>query len=1403
MSFGVLGVPILMAWLAATSSAVADPLGPADADAASAVAASPPAVSWGDAEVEPVVPPALRPWIQWVLEDDQGGQDQRACPIDPTDGERRCVWPGPLVLELDATGGSFAQTWEVRARSWVPLPGDPEIWPLGVQVAGMARPVLLRDGRPAVRLEPGVHHLSGRFSWDPLPDALPLPPLVGLVELSRDGEPVLAPRLDRSNRLWLGEPAQVADEVADAGLSLEVHRLIEDRLPLEVSTRLELESSGPAREVRLGPVLLSGGIPLRLVSPLPARLEEDGTLRVQVRPGRWVLEIASHHPGAITALSRVSAPPPWPEQELWAFAAQPELRRVELSGVTPIDPRQTGLPADWRVWPVYRVGPSDLLSLTEQGRGDADPAPERLRLERRLWLDFDGSGYSVQDRISGQMSRAGRLDAGPRLELGQVLVGGQPVLITRLDTPDALAGVEVRGGRLEALVDARIASPASLVPASGWALDLAAVEATLELPPGWDLLMVRGVDNQPETWVGRWTLLDLFLVLILALGIGRLWGWGWGLLALVALGLTWQIPSAPRLVWLHLLAAAALLRLVPVAPERTGLRRLRGLLLVYFRLSLLALLVVGLPFVVSEVRDGLFPHLERPGASLLHPGSGRAAALARLPEMTVPSAAQEFAAERAFDTKREHVVDALTETLGTPPEPLVLIDPTARLQTGPGIPDWRWHSQTLRWVGPVGEQEAARLWLLTPTWSLILSLCGVLLLILLGLRLSGLRVRHPKSPIGMALLVLVGLGTTLGQGPAIADDLPSPQLLQELRSRLLAPPDCLPACLDLPHLRLVADPERLVIEMTFDAAVAVAAPLPLGAGGWRPRLIERVGLSSAGPRRGPRGELTIPLPAGRHQIRLAGPLAGHDQVEIPLPMPPRVMEHEVAGWTLEGVDAQGRPGAQLRLIRHAAATAPPQETLAQEVLPPLLRVERLLRMRADWRLETHVRRLSPPEYPVLVAVPLWPGEQVRTPGVQVEGETVLVDLPAGQTELSWSSRLEPVDLLHLRATTDPRLSEDWRLDVGTLWHLEHSGPAPVHPREHAAQSLPSWRPLPGETLHLHITRPVAVPGPTLTIDRAQLVFEPGHRGTLGSLTLAMRSSQGVSHGIRLPAGAELLTLTLDGRGLPLPDTVPQLLIPVSPGAAALALTWRDSGPLGLSFSPSMPDLGSPAVNLEMAVRLPQDRWVLGVWGPRIGPAVLFWGSLLVLIGLAAALGRSRLTPLRVHDWLLLGMGLILAQLWVGLVVVGWLFALGLRRGLDPQDAPPWRFNLLQIGLVVLTLLALAGLLDAVQQGLLGSPEMQIMGNGSSANHLNWYQDRTGPGLPSLGVLSVPLWVYRALMLAWALWLAVRLLDWLRWGWEGFSRPMLWREIKLARMPNTPAPGARPAAPDPWLASRDP
>ena len=142
--------------------------------------------------------------------------------------------------------------------------------------------------------------------------------------------------------------------------------------------------------------------------------------------------------------------------------------------------------------------------------------------------------------------------------------------------------------------------------------------------------------------------------------------------------------------------------------------------------------------------------------------------------------------------------------------------------------------------------------------------------------------------------------------------------------------------------------------------------------------------------------------------------------------------------------------------------------------------------------------------------------------------------------------------------------------------------------------------------------------------------------------------------------------------------------------------------------------------------------------------------------------------------MLLAVGLTQTQVWAALLIVGWLLALGWRGRVAPDHLSQREFNALQLGLFVLTLAAIVLLFAAVKQGLLGYPQMQIAGNGSSVWDLRWYQDRSAATLPRAWVLSVPLWVYRALMLGWALWLAFALLRWLRWGWENVSRGGLWK-----------------------------
>lgn len=1336
------------------------------------------------------VPEPLRPWIGWALH----GEEDRVCPFLYSNARlRSCAWPDRLELRLDDPGGRFRQAWTVHARSWIELPGDGERWPQEVSVNGKAVSVAERKGRPALELPEGRHVLEGRFLWSRLPESLPLPRTVGLVALEVAGKAVPFPDITPDGSLWLRGERETAGRDGGERLAMEVFRRIVDEIPLQVETRIELDVAGRQRELLVGPGLLTEAIPVRLDSPLPARLEPDGRLRVQVRPGRYALTLATRQPGPVDTLPLPAIPEPWPGEEVWAFDSRPHLRLVEVSGGTPVDPRQTRLPGEWQSLPAFRLQGGEQLVFEEIRRGDPQPEPDRLTLERQLWLDFDGGGYTVQDRITGSMTQGWRLTASPELALGQAVLDGEPRLITTLPG-EAGRGVELRRGAIELLSDSRLEGPTGTLPATGWAHEFREVRATLHLPPGWTLLGARGADHVAPTWLQRWTLLDLFLVLVAALAVARLNGWPWGLLALATLALIWHEQGAPQWVWLNLLAAAALLRVLP-----TG--RFRRAALWYRNLSLLALVLIALPFLVAQVRVGLYPQLERPWALEPAPPARSLPAQAPAPAMVMEEAQalrEKMLAQEERARGLEDKAYALGSVVSSPP--LEYRVPGDRLQTGPGVPDWRWSEAQLRWSGPVDPQEAARLTLLGPGGNLVLHWLRALLVVALGLHLAGLlgkargRAAHGgTAPRGTAALLLPLLLVGAVTPAPVQADIPDAALLEELRQRLLAPPECLPACAQVARLRVEVEPARLTLRLEVHAQARVAVPLPGQANQWLPTEVAVDGRPVRGLLRAADGGLQIELAPGAHQLLLAGPLPPRDALQLGLPLRPKWAEVRARGWTVDGIHADGSADPQLQLTRVRTSTAGALPALQPGALPSFVRVERSLRLGLDWRVETRIVRLSPGGEAVVLEVPLLPGESVITEGIRVSEGKVLVNMR--ESVLLWQSILEPTEGLSLRAPQTTAWAEFWRLDAAPVWHVELGGIPVVHHQDPAGRWLPEWRPWPGEEVTLKVTRPQGVSGPTLTVDSSRLVVTPGERATDARLALALRSSQGGQHTLMLPPQAMLQSVLIDGVAQPVRQEGRAVTLPLAPTAQQVELLWREGRGVAAHFATPQVDLGLPSVNARIELNPGQGRWVLFTGGPQLGPAVLFWGVLLVVLLAAAGLARVRLTPLRFHHWLLLGIGLTQTPALVAVIVVGWLLALGARDRLQ-AETPNAVFNLVQTALGTLTVVALGALFFAVQQGLLGYPEMQIAGNGSNAYRLAWYQDRAGELLPGAWVWSLPLWVYRLLMLAWALWLAFALLGWLRWGWGCFSRGGLWRQVRIlhqgtARPAGTERPAEKP------------
>ncbi|MCC9002432.1 MAG: hypothetical protein LM549_07405 [Candidatus Competibacter sp.] len=1310
------------------------------------------------------IPAALQPWVDWVLYD----QQDRRCPVNYDAVDRRqCVWPSALQLTLDARGGQFSQKIYTDRESWLILPGDRRHWPQEVRLDALLVPVLERDDRPAIKAPPGAHQIGGRFVWRALPDSIRVPTQNALLELRIDGRPVAVSRIESDGVLWLRqrptEPAQQDD------LDLQVFRLLTDGIPFEVETRLELRVSGQAREEMLGPVLLPDFLPLALNSPLPARLEPDGRLRVQLRPGSWTINLTARHRGPVDALARPTIETPWPEQEIWSFRAQNALRVVQVSGAPALDPAQTRLPEAWRQWPAYLVQPSEALRFATRTRGDTESIPESLTLDRTLWLDFGGGGYTVQDRLSGNLNRT-RLDAAPALKLGRVEINGEDQFITQSSDAGA-TGVEVRRlNDLQLVADSRLElAAASDLATVGWRVAPQHVNATLNLPPGWRLLAATGPDSTGNAWLYSWNLLDLFVVLVIAFGFGKLWGWLWGIAALLGMALIYHEPNAPLYVWLNILAAVALLRVLPPG-------RFRVLIGVYRRLALLALLVIGALFAVQQVRSALYPQLE-PFDFDEPPLIGLAAFL---PNEPMPQAVEEM---QAYNRAPSSVVPRKGDRSKKMQQQYA---PDIKVQTGPGLPVWNWQRATLRWNGPVAADERLQLWLLPPWGTRLLLLLGLALLAAMGGRVfvAGQRNTDPASQpphdgaepgdIGSpgaaaAVLSLLLAGLLLGAPLAARAEWPTPELLETLRDRLTEPPDC-QRCGDLAALALTAKGGDLTLRLSLHAQVDTAVPLPLPREGLIVRAVELDG-QAAILLRDPAQLLWLRLPAGLHELTVTA--AVPDAVatlQLPLPMAPGRVELDVEGWLVEGY-IEGRADKQLQLTRQRQTAATP---LQAGVMPPFVQVEREIVLDVDWQIRTRVRRLSQADSAAVVEIPLLPGERVTTPDVRVRDGRVLLNLPPDRAEAVWNATLSRSDSLVLKAAERDDFVEVWQLRAGSLWHVQSTGIPLVQRVDAEGQWLPEWRPWPGEQVTLTIDRPEGAPGGTATIDRSQLQLNPGQRLSEATLEMTVRASRGADQTVTLPAGAILTSVRVNDVQQPIQQQGQQVVLPLTPGVQRIVLVWRSEQGIGTRYETPVVDLGSPSVNATLSVSLPRNRWVLLAGGPVMGPAVLFWGVLLVILVGAIVLARVGGTPLRVHEWFLLGVGLSQSHVLAILVVAGWLLLLARRKHWADREMGTFKFDLAQLALALLTLVAGAVLLGAIEQGLLGSPDMQIAGNHSSAWQLNWYQDRVAGSLPTAWVMSAPMLLYRGLMLAWALWLALAILRWLGWAWSCFSAGGLWR-----------------------------
>jgi len=959
------------------------------------------------------------------------------------------------------------------------------------------------------------------------------------------------------------------------------------------------------------------------------------------------------------------------------------------------------------------------------------------------------------------------------------------------------AGVEAAAGPLELLAVSRGRAGGSL-EAGGWNQGFRHIETVLHLPPGWSLLHVDGPDKVSDSWISDWSLWDVFLVCILSLACLRLAGWRKGLLGVATFLLLSQEPGLGGLLWLNLLAAIGLWKVLPAG----GFRRLAN---VYRWGSLILLSAMWVPFAITHARMALYPQLDGPESSffrnanlnLLSRGQSSVVMRLALPE---PAAAQDV--DKLMESpspnkeyrKSKSSVGGRRGDMGSAAEEGYASDARepayAKVQTGPGEPAWAWKSANMSWSGPIREGESFRLFLVPP-WAgrlgrmLQALLPGFLLLALAGAGgLGGGGSEGASAPakggdggapgkgrpgflfrLPWTLILVAALGL-----PAFGQ-FPPDSLLLQLKQRLLAPPACAPACASLAAATVVLTGDHLRLSLFLDAADTTVADLPRPG---RDQLILeaiRLGEKPASALRKANGGLAVVLPPGKHRLTLEGRLLG-SRLELAFGEDAHNLSVEAPGYSLQGLRGGKAEGGTLVLQRReASARTEEKRALLPDPALPFVEVHRSLELAQEWAMVTRVIRVAPVTGAFSVEVPIPSFEHPLSRNLARQYGKVLVSFQEGQDEATWRSAVEHLDSLRLVADGLASRAEIWQVGATSRWHLDVTGLAPVQAGTGGAGT--EWWPLPGDSLILRIGEPKPAGGPVKTIESAALSFSPGRHESSASLKLSYRAGQGDAARLTLPPGAKLESVSLNGKPWPLTQREGTLNLPLQPGLQEIVMEWKQAAEIRLLQGTPRVQLGDAAANVSVSMDVPGDRWILWVGGPRSGPALLLWGVLAILLILAYGLARARLTPLGFADWALLFAGTSTVNVYVTVPLLV-LFIL-LRRRDRWVPGSPGAYNLSQLALGGLGLTAFGMLLASVPEGLLSTPDMQVTGNGSSSGLLQWFVDRTDGALPSGWMLSLPLWAYRLAMLAWSLWLAFRLLGWLRWCWERYTGRGLWKE----------------------------
>lgn len=1400
-------------------------------------------ISLAHAENDIYIPESLEPWVDWVLEDNPFF----ACPVRATDGVRlNCIWVRETNIDV-LRGQTFGAKFELKvhafAESSLQLPFSQSFKPQNVRLNGQEVALGGGNSAPEVLVPIGSHTLIGDLVWteESEPRYLEIP-RSGIVRLSIDSEQVTHPSLQGGgSRLWFSNEitdTPTTTKTPDTEL-VRVFRHFIDDIPQTQTTYIRVTITGNPRTLDFGKVISDEYEITNLSSRWPAILSNDGNLVVQVSPGSNDIQINARATDQLSSFSYEKISPIWPDLEYWGIQPMHHLRIIRMEGAPRTDLSQVNAPSRMRRTSGFVLAEDDELELIEEQRGSVQPYASMFGISRDIWLNFKGDFYTVADSIRTDVASAQQVAS--TIPLGEVRVNGNARLIVYDDSSeDQLTSIYLKPED-EYLSSISKVSRAEPLSPNTWSVEAESLNARLHLPPGWMMLWSNGIDEVEGSWLSKWGIWDVFIVLLLLCLVWGLGGWKWTAIVAATVLISYQLDNAPTFGWVVLAAMCYAMKAIKHV-------KLNQVVTLSFWVVFFVVSIVCIYHATMSMRNAIHPQLaaesptfEQRVASALERrytaeeivqmgASDLSDFFRRIPEQfnsTTPQTSTSFA---TGDEEMEEIVTTGTYMPTTDPTarisqtPKVVTtgsrinlgedsdsylgllsaeprtyDPTLpiAIQTGPGRPIWQWQTATLSWDGPVAQDQKMTLVLMGPWFTRLLYLFSAFATLLVLAYFLYLKVPGIKNCVktvlpgtsGVASLVFLAMLFNPQDAQA---DIPDADLLKELESRLLALPDCLNECAYLEEAKVTLTDGVLTIAMQIHAEDRVAIPLPSENNTWN--LIDLRQGTNQLPLLRERSRLYTLLDEGVHNIVLTANITGLDQFDVAFELIPGHLAIDAPNWRIEGLIRGQVDDRKLTFYRENSdeqivSTSEITTNFAPLEITPYVSVLRQIVLSYEPTIITRVARVAPYSDEFTVRIPLLPNEQVTTASMSVEGEHMVVNLRANQGSITWESKLIVDSTITLSAPPIAERTERWSIVGSDFWSYDYEGIVPIDEGDNHTMFVPRSN----EVLQVDVQQTQPVPGESITISNVNAFHEVGSQSTSTDLKLFILASQPGDIEITLPENANIESLMFGEEFQSLPSNN-VVLVPVQPGNHLYTLNWKTDRGISLAYSPPSASLSQPAVNTSTDIQLPENRWILWLAGSSLGTTVAFWSVLVGVLLAAVVVSKIPSFALSTRDAVILAGGASLVDLKV-LVVVGiWFLAIWFKSRTKEEIVRPWLYRLEQLVLTGITLLVLYVLVSTIVTALTNDPNMYIVSAKYYNDWFTWFSDEITGEVPSPWILSVPMWVYLVLILAWVMWLVFTLLKWMRAWWESLKTPVLWVPINYRGMFSKSRSGRQKQAP---------